>query len=331
MEPIGAVVACLDILDRSLRILDRARKAWDRTKNGISYLDNICFDVKAIIGVVNVVNLAPELQGEPVSAAVSQLSSTAARLEKILDDLEKESEADKSKFRKFMKHFIDGNGEKEMMEGMRRDLNDGKSTLILSLVTAQVGITQVSGKGDIIINVVEVSKVDKLFRDCPDLEEGLRIVKLLRARGKKEIDGSWHLLEDDLEELQNPPPYPPYPEPVVGRTRQFVDNNKAQSGGFLLGGNLGKDGGDSKSIYHVDDLFVRNNVVSTGGIMIGGGTSLENMVGFLQARAANPYPLPLTPLQPQDSKHSPVGVKVVETDCDKCQQEFCICEVPARN
>ena len=322
---LAAAGTCLENLNRTLEILERAKNAWDRTKNGIAYLDKVYTDVNATISVIKVIELAPEVKVDPVAVAVSQLASSATRLEKVISDLDKESKADKSKFLKFVKHFIAGNHEQSMMEEMRKDLNDGKSTLILALVTAQVGITKTSGSGDVIINVVVVNRVNELFRQCPGLEEGLRIAKLLKARGKKESDG-WHLLDQDLAELASPPPYsayPPYPPAEGKRTRQFVDKNKSDLGGLVMGGGIGKDGGDFDSVYHPDDLYVRGNEATRGGMVLGGGTSARIFMALRRDMAQNPYPD--QPSQLQNSSQKQTDKVKGDTGCT-CGQELCECK-----
>ncbi|WYZ38169.1 hypothetical protein EsH8_III_000083 [Colletotrichum jinshuiense] len=191
-------------------------------------------------------------------------------------ELDKKSETGGG-FKKFVDHLRDGPGEQARLETLRKELNDSKSTLILALQMAQVGLLRAMGKSDIIVNIEVVAQVDKRVQTCPGLEDGLRIAQLYPKRAWKDEKGKWHLNDQDIAELQRPPPYMYKPAPLApGQTRGVVQMNNVV-GATFIGMGIGKDGGDENSVYHPDELIVSNNKVSHGGLFVGGGISARNL------------------------------------------------------
>lgn len=277
------MAACLDILARSLAILERARTAWVRQKNGISYLQGVDQDVQATIALLKLVDAERELHQEPVKKAVALVMTKARGLFNVIKDLGEKSEIGGG-FRKFVEHFIDGYGEQARLDAMRKDLNESKATLVLALQMAQVGLIRSMGRNDIIVNIEIVNQIDQRVQSCPGLEEGLRLAQLLQQRAWKDEKGKWHLSDQDLTELQKPPPYEYMykPAPLAkGQTRGVVQRNEVV-GATFVGMGVGRDGGDEFSVYHPDELVVMNNSVSQGGVFIGGGISASNFVFMKQ-------------------------------------------------
>ncbi|KAK2060747.1 hypothetical protein LY76DRAFT_540366 [Colletotrichum caudatum] len=276
MEAVGAVAACIDILTRSVLLLEQARKAWVRQKNGVSYLQGVIGDVKSTLTILELLAAEPELRQDQVNKAAHQVAQKGRNLCNFIEDLTDKSQ-NGGGFQKFMDQLLHGPGEQLRLENLRGELGDSKTTLILALQMAQVGLIRSMGKSDVIVNVEVVTKVDQRIQTWPGLEEGLRLVKLLQQRAWKDEKGKLHLTDHDLADLQKPPPYYKLAPLAPGQTRNVVQWNHVE-GSTFFGGDLGKDGGDETAIHHRDELIVSNNVVKNGGLFFGGGTSAKNLV-----------------------------------------------------
>ncbi|KAK1981905.1 hypothetical protein LZ30DRAFT_718927 [Colletotrichum cereale] len=276
MEVIGAVAACIEILARSLVLLEHAKTAWVRQRNGVSYLQRVISDVKATLAILELLADEQELRQDHVNKAAHQVAEKGRDLCKLIEDLRDKSQTGGG-FKKFMDQLRDGPTEQLRLENLRGELSASKTTLILALQMAQVGLIRSMGKGDIIVNVQVVTEVDQRVQTCPGLEEGLRIAKLLQQRAWKDEKGKLHLTDHDLADLQKPPPYYKLAPLAPGQTRSVVQWNQVE-GSTFFGGDLGKDGGDETAIHHRDELIVSNNVVKSGGLFFGGGTSAKNLV-----------------------------------------------------
>lgn len=264
MEALAAAGTCLELLGVSLKILDRAKAALDRTKNGTAYLSSVATDVRAIFNVIDLIKIEPEFQTDHMLSAVTQVQARAILFTRALEALDKESETENG-LKIFMKYFIEGSREQKKMNKMRNDINDSKLTLILALVTAQVGLMRVTEKNEAVINIVAVRRVNDQLKKSPDVKQGLRIAELLKARGRKEEDG-YYLLEEELDELDKEPPYV-----RPGDTTITTMNNLAEDAGLVVGGPVGKDGGDDNSLFIPTHQITNKNTARRGGTVIGGG------------------------------------------------------------
>ncbi|KAF9877206.1 hypothetical protein CkaCkLH20_05472 [Colletotrichum karsti] len=288
-EALGAVAACVDILARALGILERARTAWVRQKNGIAYLDNVHKDVEATITLLKLVGAERELHQEHVNHAVNLVMAKARQLFDVIRDLGEKSDIGGG-FKKFVGHFLDGCSEQIKLDAMRKELNESKATLILALQMAQVGLIRSMGRGDIIVNIEIVNQIDQRVQMCPGLEQGLRLAQLLQQRAWKDEKGKWHLNDQDLVELQKPPPYEYKPAPLaLGQTRGVVQSNEVV-GATFVGMGVGRDGGNEFSVNQPDELIVMNNKASQGGLFLGGGISASNLVYLFQHGVINSMP-----------------------------------------
>ncbi|KAK1960059.1 hypothetical protein LY78DRAFT_646164 [Colletotrichum sublineola] len=276
MEAIGAVAACIEILTRSVVLLEHARKAWVRQKNGVSYLQGVISDVKSTLAILEFLSNEPELRQDHVNKAAHQVAEKGRDLCNLIKDLSDKSQSGGG-FKKFMDQLLDGPGEQLKLETLRGELSESKTTLILASQMAQVGLIRSMGKGDIIVKVKVVTEVDERVQRCPGLEEGLRLAKLLPQRAWKDEKGELHLTDHDLADLQKPPPYYKLAPLAPGQTRGVVQWNQVE-GSTFFGGDVGKDGGDETSIHHRDELIVSNNVVKNGAVFFGGGTSAKNFI-----------------------------------------------------
>ncbi|KAK1599351.1 uncharacterized protein LY79DRAFT_138675 [Colletotrichum navitas] len=246
-----------------------------RQKNGVSYLNGVIGDVKATLAVLELLAAEPELRQDHVNQAAHQVAKKGQDLCNLIEDLRDKSQ-NGGGFQRFMDQLQKGPGEQRRLEMLRAELSDSKTTLILALQMAQVGLIRSMGKGDIIVNVELVTKVDQRVQTCPGLEEGLRLAQLLHQRAWKDKKGELHLTDHDLADLQNPPPYYKLAPLAPGQTRSVVQRNQVE-GATFFGGDLGRDGGDETSIHHRDELIIENNVVKKGGLFFGGGTSAKNL------------------------------------------------------
>ncbi|KAH8734215.1 hypothetical protein BGZ61DRAFT_411469 [Ilyonectria robusta] len=295
MEALGALAACVQLLEQSARILQQAKEAWARHKDGISYLQSVVDDVQATIMILDLIVTEKELQLDHVCKAASLVVGKAIELDSVIKDLDKRS-AIGGGLSKLLLHFINAQGEKDVLDKLRRELNDSKSTLVIALQMAQVGLIRSLGESDITVNIEVVSRVDQLVQKRPGLEEGLRLKQLLQARGRNDERGQWHLSDKDLDELTKPPPYE-YSPLLPGQTRGIVRNNIVDASTFV-GMGIGKDGGDHNSVYHPDELIVQSNRAQNRSLFLGGGISAANLVylqknipGFvLPTTAADPNP-----------------------------------------
>ncbi|WDK12598.1 hypothetical protein CGRA01v4_03878 [Colletotrichum graminicola] len=239
-------------------------------------LNGVIGDVKSTLAVLELLAAEPELRQNHVNKAAHRVAKSGRDLYSLIENLKDKSQ-NGGGFHKFMDQLRHGPGEQQKLETSRRELGESKTTLILALQMAQVGLIKLMGKGDIIVNVEVVTKVDQRVQSCPGLEEGLRLAKLLPHRAWEDEKGKLHLTDHDLADLQKPPPYYKLAPLTPGQTRSVVQWNHVE-GSTFFGGDLGRDGGDETSIHHRDELIVSNNVVKNGGLFFGGGTSAQNLV-----------------------------------------------------
>ncbi|KAF6793446.1 hypothetical protein CMUS01_16086 [Colletotrichum musicola] len=278
MEVIGVVAASVDILGRSLEVLERARTARIRQKNGLAHLQGVTDDIEATVALLRLIAAEEALHQEHVHQAATHVKQRAHNLYNLIYDLDEKSQLGGG-FSRFVDHFIDGQGEQQRLEAMRKDLNDAKTTMIIALQMAQVGLAKSMPAGDVIVNIEVVQQVNERVQHCPGLEQGLRLIQLLSQRAWKDPKtDKWHLTDQDLAELAKPPPYAYKPAPLgPGQTRGVVQDNVVE-GSTFIGMGIGKDGGDHNSVYHPTELIVSSNRATGGALFLGGGISAANMV-----------------------------------------------------
>lgn len=272
----------MDILGRSLVVLERARTARIRQKNGLAHLQGVTDDIEATVALLRLIDAEKALQQEHVHEAATRVNQRANNLWDVIHDLERKSLFGNG-FLKFVDHFIDGPGEQQRLEAMRKDLNDAKTTMIIALQMVQVGLVKSMPAGDVIVNINVVQQVNERIQLCPGLEQGLRLIELFSQRAWQDPKtDKWHLSDQDLAELAKPPPYDSKPPPLgPGQTRGVVQHNVVDRSTFV-GMGIGKDGGDEHSVYHPDELIVSSNTATGGSLFLGGGISASNLVYLSQ-------------------------------------------------
>jgi hypothetical protein len=157
-------------------------------------------EVKAATDIVQLVGNESELQQEYILAAISRLTGEVNRLTDFL-----KTETENATW-KFQHQVFEGGRLRNKIKDLRATFNDAKLNLALSIQAACIGIMQSAPKGDIVVNIDTVDRVNAHFLEVSGLGEGLQIERLLKDRGREEDDG-WHLFDKDITLLGAPPPY----------------------------------------------------------------------------------------------------------------------------
>lgn len=249
------------------------------------------------MAVINIIDKEEALRIDSIAEPVRLLKQKVEELNAVILDLDAKSKTGGG-FRRFMEISWSVYDEKNRMDTMKSRINDSKSTLILALQQAQVGIVRSIGDR-VNVNADTVYRVQKLLEECLEVRKGLRITELLRARGERVDSGIWQLREEDLTLLvEQAPPYPQERQLI----ERLFDGNKVTSGSILFT-DVGKDGGDDYSVAHVDRVEARNNEVNDRSLFAAGPTSFHNISRLmtLHRRLNEPAAAPTSPPNRSDA------------------------------
>ena len=252
-----------------------ATATWDLQQNGIQYLEDVRKDIEAVVVIIGLIEEEETLQVISVKQPVALLTEKAKALEAVIRDQDKRYRTGGGLHR-FMSTAWNLNDDKKKMDTMRDSINEYKSTLILSLVQAQVGVIRSIGES-VTFSTETICRVQKNLEGSLDPNKGLRITELLKSRGFREDRGIWKLHRDDVALLEVQPPYP-QGRPI---TERIYGNNDVTDGSIFCG-DIGKDGGHDDSIIHVDRIEARGNVVKKNSFFTAGPTSFNHMKRLME-------------------------------------------------
>ncbi|KAJ8132160.1 hypothetical protein O1611_g1464 [Lasiodiplodia mahajangana] len=180
-ELIGLLSTCAELLSGIIKAIEKTTEAWDRTKNGKKYLDNVVIQVRITREILqNIVKVKKKKRGPEVYSAVELVHRAAKELGGAVDRLAKSYEEGSMKI--FLDELFRGTAREKNFDKLQRDLYHAQTLLILALVASKVSNTNFFR-----INIKTMKQVKQCFVRCQGTDSSPPVVRLLEEKGTSPI------------------------------------------------------------------------------------------------------------------------------------------------
>ncbi|KXH52988.1 hypothetical protein CSAL01_12106 [Colletotrichum salicis] len=257
-EIVGLLVSCGNILELTIKIIQKTIGALDRTKSGAKLLESICTQVNITKKILEgVVRADSGLQNDVVYAAVELVKSKASNLQEASEDMSKH--ISDGKFKSFLNEFIRGDDRIEKFDKMQSELILAQTTLVTSLVVFKDQV----GNSDINMNVME--QIIFCFKDAPSQNFTGLLIELIRKQGTPIGDGSFcRVKTEDLNALMWCLSLP------EGQSVRVINRLEMDGHAFAMG-DVGRKG---ERRPHIDRMEVNDSKLKGHSTLIAG--SVDN-------------------------------------------------------
>jgi hypothetical protein len=177
-EVLGAASAASGLLETSIRIVGRVRKANERQKELIRVLDNHDLELKNIKTIIQIVEDEDALQTAAVAAELVKLREIEKKLVECLKTLDP---GGKGPIRKLAHQLVHGSKDEKTLADIMDELAHAKSDLSVRIQVANVGLTR-TVEDTIVANAAAIDRIDQLLVPVFGEGRGLKIAQLLKDR-----------------------------------------------------------------------------------------------------------------------------------------------------
>ncbi|KAM0285980.1 hypothetical protein ACHAQH_001169 [Verticillium albo-atrum] len=174
----GATAAVAGLLEGALRLIKRVRKAYERQKELSEILDKHMADIESIGNIVDAILDEDALQTAVVTSELTKIRVIAGRLVKCLKELDPGS---KGRTRQVAHHLLHGTKEEETLADVMRELERAKTSLILHVQLANVGLTRMV-RDRVFADTEIVHRIDQLLVQMLGQDHGLRLAGLVESQ-----------------------------------------------------------------------------------------------------------------------------------------------------
>ncbi|KAI0904699.1 hypothetical protein F4823DRAFT_614100 [Ustulina deusta] len=271
-ELVGLISASADILNGIVKVIDQATQAWDRTKNGKKYLDNVVIQVKITREILQKIVVGENNQhSSEVHQAVELVNNKAKELDTAVQSLTKSSE--EGSMRVFLDEFFRGNARAKRFDKLQRDLYHAQTILITALVASKVNNTNFFH-----INIKTIDQVKECFVRCHGINCAPPIVQLLQEKGTPVGDGSelWQVSAEDLEAFINEQ------QSSEPKTVRIMENNNLTDFSMMTA----EVGAPGQAAPPVDEVWAVGNTLSGSAMVIAGPITYETSTQMQMVRAS---------------------------------------------
>lgn len=300
--------AITQLVEQAFQILGRLRTAHQRQKALVGVLTRHQNELKSLKDIVKIIKKYHDLQTLSVTAELVQLQNIQQKLAGFLTTLDPQP---KSKANQLMRQLVHGSADEKNLATIMDELVHLKTTLLLNIQTANVGVTRTIGQ-DVVANTVVIQRIDESLRrhihDC----EGLKIAQLLQGRrpsSKSDTsvpsppliatdDGFVPLTADDLKALSNDGGSSSDSENSLGETlvddletsarhsppkiEREISRNSARDAAFQVNSAIGED-----TWKNVDRVVIEDNVAENLSTQFNYAMSLEVALALMCQRQTN--------------------------------------------
>jgi len=174
--------AAIGLLEASLRILRRVKKAYVGMKDAPEIFDRYCNEIGATRTVLEVVIDEKSLQTANVQAEIGKVKQIEARLRGGLTNAEKNAKAAQSKpVTAFARQLFKGSTDEKNLTKTMDELDSVKLTLCMHIQLSHVGITR-DNHNDLVARLDVIESVHNTLIEVLGQSGGLRIKQLLAGR-----------------------------------------------------------------------------------------------------------------------------------------------------
>jgi len=173
---VSVVASVAQILDQTIGLLGRIRKAYQRQKALPDIFAQHESELNSLRSIVGVIEDEETLHTAEVSLELVRLKEVEDKLFEFLSDLKPKL---KNSVQQFAHLLIKGSRDESKLCNIMNELAQVKSMLLLRIQVANVGVMR-DVREELVANTEIISRVDQLLReeivDC----EGLKIARLLQ-------------------------------------------------------------------------------------------------------------------------------------------------------
>jgi hypothetical protein len=177
-EFLGVLSAAAQLLDQSIRVLGRIRKARQRQKALPDVLAQHESELSSVRAMVGIIEDEKDLRTANVCSEVIRLKDVQEKLVKLLGELEPRL---KKPVLQLAHQLTNGSSDESRLSGIMRELSQVKSMLLLRIQVANVGVMR-DVHQELVANTEVIERVDQFLREEVGGCEGLRIARLLQGR-----------------------------------------------------------------------------------------------------------------------------------------------------
>ena len=177
-EFLGVLSAAAQLLDQSIRVLGRIRKAHQRQKALLDVLTQYESELNSVRAMIGIIEDEEDLRTAHVCSEVMRLKDVQEKLAKLLEKLDPRL---KKPVHQFAHQLTKGSSDESKLTGIMSEVGQVKSMLLLRIQVANVGVMRDVQQG-LVANTEVIERVDQFLREEVGGCEGLKIARLLQGR-----------------------------------------------------------------------------------------------------------------------------------------------------
>ncbi|KAJ8127338.1 hypothetical protein O1611_g6300 [Lasiodiplodia mahajangana] len=275
MDIVGLISATGAILGSIVSGIEKATDAWDRTKNGKKYLDDVVIQTQITQDILGKLGGAdPQSLPEETFRAIELVKAKAEDLDTVVKQMQ--SSRDGNSLKVFLSEFFHGNARVKAFDRLQRDMYHAQGVLITSLVASRVENTNIFH-----VNLYTVEEIKQCFTQREGINCAPPILQLLKDKGTPVEGGDgtiWQIKEEDLknflEETKSSEP----------ETVRIMQDNKLKDMAFMTA-DVGNPGEDAPK---VDVVRAVGNELTGSALMIAGPVTFKTAAEMQVLREALP-------------------------------------------
>lgn len=177
-EAIGVASSVAQLLEASIRVLRRIRKAYERHQSLIAVLDKHTLEIESINVLVRTIDDEDALQTAVVISELTKVHAVGTKLAECLGELDP---GNKGRVRQLAHQLVHGTKDEETLADIMKDLDRAKANLSLRVQLANVGMTRVV-HDTVLANAEVIDRIDRLLIVVLRESHGLKLAGLLKDR-----------------------------------------------------------------------------------------------------------------------------------------------------
>ncbi|OAL01576.1 hypothetical protein IQ06DRAFT_125905 [Phaeosphaeriaceae sp. SRC1lsM3a] len=287
MEFVGVLASAAQLLDQTIGLLGRIRRAYQRQKALPQFVAQHEGELKSLVAIIDVIDAEETLRTAEVGVELARLKEVGEKLFKLLTELHPKI---KTSVQQFAHQLTNGSSDESKLSNIMNELAHVKSMLLLRIQVTNVGVMRDVQKR-LVANTKVIERVDEFLREEIEGCEGLRIARLLQGRRPSNDDtilltpadmrslrdavdgedsGDETLVEDSGSERSEF-------SPKRVSTERIILRNMAKDQALQINAAIGED------IWkEIDRIAIEDNVASNDAVQINHSNTLEVTLALLK-------------------------------------------------
>ncbi|KAG5796694.1 hypothetical protein H9Q69_004269 [Fusarium xylarioides] len=268
MDIIGTISGVAGLVDQSIRLVKRVRKAYHDAEDFPNVLKGHAKKLKLVQAIIRTVQDEAELQTATVTLQLNSMKDVITSINSCLKTME-DNASNPSTIQRTWHQFSHGKANEKTLSDHMTDLDDAKSNLSLVIQLAAVGLVASKDNTRVLIADTRViERTNKALVDVFGEEGGLQLAKLIQDRqpqdngqvivGKDEVAALW----DHVVSTKSLPQSTDASASNADRAERIIIANTASDRSKIINGPVGKD------IWENVNVKILSNQTTGAALMI---------------------------------------------------------------